>query len=55
MSNELLKIIDNHVRQVGNKLVYLETVRPKWRRHDIIEIGSDLHQLYAHMEVQTYQ
>jgi len=52
---ELLQVIDNHVRQVGTHCVFLQTVRPKWRRHDIIEIGSDLNQLYAHMEVSDFR
>lgn len=43
IESELLDVIETHVRQVGDLQVYLEAVRPKWRRHDIIEIGSDLH------------
>jgi len=50
-----MELVEKHIRNVGDHLVFVESVRPKWRRHDIIEIGSDLNQLYAHMEVSNYQ
>ena len=49
-----MDLLELHVRKVGDRQVYLESLRPKWRRHDIIEIGSDLNQLYAHMEIHSF-
>lgn len=51
IESDLLELVTMHVREIGSKVVYIESVRPKWRRHDLIEIGTDLHQLFAHMEV----
>ena len=44
-----------HVRLSGNKLVYLEQLKPKFLRKDgTFEIGSDVSQVFSHMEVQTF-
>jgi len=43
------------VRTSGNKLVYLEQLRPKFLRKDgTFEVGSDISRVFSHMEVQTY-
>lgn len=45
-------MIEDHVRQVGDHVVYLEQMRPRFKH---FEIASELNQIFSHVEVQTYQ
>jgi len=42
------QIVEEHVRQVAGKLVYLEYLRPRFRH---FELASEISQIFGHVEV----
>jgi hypothetical protein len=48
------QIIENHIKEIGNKVVFLEFINGPRRRDGVYEIGSDIAQIMAHMEIQNY-
>jgi hypothetical protein len=48
------QIIENHIKEIGDKVVFLEFINGPRRRDGVYEIGSDIAQIMAHMEIQNY-
>jgi hypothetical protein len=50
--SQIAQIIEDHVRVLDTKLVFLEQVRPRFKH---FELGSEIQQVFSHIEVQTFQ
>jgi len=43
LTNVVAQLVEDHIRSVGKRVVFLEQIRPHWWRDGYLQIGSDYH------------
>jgi hypothetical protein len=51
LTNVVAQLVEDHIRSVGTRVVFLEQIRPHWWRDGYLQIGSDYQQVFAHVQV----
>lgn len=55
LENIIEQVLEDHIRNVGSHLVWLDKIRPKFATEDgKITVGSNVGEVFNHMQVQTY-